>query len=296
MKTVLETIQAGAGFLEKKGVENGRLNMQHLVAHVLGCDRMQLYLDFDRPLSEEELAPLRELLRRRSQGEPLQHLLGKVAFAGHDFLCDGRALIPRPETEELVAKLVEAAGRGALATVPEFPWPEAPSRVLDMGTGSGVIGLSLAAAWRDRLESLVLADLSSQALALARENAGAIGVAGLASLECVESDLFAALEGRTFDLIVANLPYIADTELPALSREVRRDPPMALAGGVQGDELMRRFIGDAPAFVSDGGCIAMEFGMGQAPALRRAFEEQGWRHLAIVRDFSNIERFLFACR
>jgi release factor glutamine methyltransferase len=285
VKTVLETIQAGAGYLEKKGVENGRLNMQHLVAHVLGCDRMQLYVDFDRPLGEEELVPLRELLRRRSEGEPLQHLLGQVAFAGHDFISDGRALIPRPETEELVEKLIEEAATG-----------EPPIRVLDMGTGSGAIGLSLGMAWKESLESLVLADFSPEALFLARENAEALGLAEFAALECVESDLFASLVGRKFDLIVANLPYIAAAELPSLSREVQRDPVMALDGGPIGTELMERFIADAPAHLNSGGRIAMEYGMGQAAPLTAFLEAKGWQNITVQRDLAKIERFIFATR
>jgi release factor glutamine methyltransferase len=285
MKTVLETIQAGAGYLEKKGVENGRLNMQHLVAHVLECDRMQLYVDFDRPLSEEQLAPLRELLKRRSEGEPLQHLLGKVAFAGHDFLCDRRALIPRPETEELVARLIDETRDGG-----------SPRRLLDMGTGSGVIGLSLAGAWSEGLESVVLADLSPDALALARANAEALGVAKLEILDFVESDLFSALGARQFDLITANLPYISAAEVATLSREVRRDPVIALNGGTQGTELMERFIVDARAYLEDGGRIAMECGMGQALTLKSLLESRGWRDVVVARDFAKIERFLFASR
>jgi release factor glutamine methyltransferase len=286
VKTVLETIQAGAGYLEKKGVENGRLNMQHLVAHVLGCDRMQLYVDFDRPLGEESLVPLRELLTRRSEGEPLQHLLGKVAFAGHDFCCDGRALIPRPETEELVEKLIGDVASGG----------QVPRRILDMGTGSGVIGLSLGMAWKDELKALVLADFSQDALALAGENATALGLVELDCVELVQSDLFASLSGRKFDLIVANLPYISAAEVPTLSREVQRDPVMALDGGVAGTELMQRFIAEAPAYLNEGGGIAMEYGMGQADHLRGLLEESGWQNIKVLRDLAKVERFVLAER
>src|SRR5436190_22302012 len=138
MKTVLETIRSGTPWLEKAGVENARLNMEHLLAKVLGCRRMQLYMDFDRPLSEDQLAPLRELLKRRGKREPLQHLLGTVEFMGREFKCDARALIPRPETEELVEKTL-AEWKSANGETP-------PADILDMGTGSGIIGLSPAAA------------------------------------------------------------------------------------------------------------------------------------------------------
>ncbi len=219
MKTVLETIRSGTPWLEKAGIENARLNMEHLLAKVLGCRRLQLYMDFDRPLSEAELGPLRELVRRRREGEPLQHLLGSVEFMGREFRCDARALIPRPETEELVERIAGRVKRQGGAT---------PATVLDMGTGSGVIGLSLAAAWPEA--RVVLADVSPDALALARENAEALGLAG-ERVEFLRTDLCAGLGERRFDVVAANLPYIDPEEIPGLAAEVQRDPVLALDGG-----------------------------------------------------------------
>jgi release factor glutamine methyltransferase len=205
MKTVLETIRSGAPWLEKAGVENARLNMEHLLAKVLGCRRMQLYMDFDRPLDEAQLSPLRDLVKRRGKGEPLQHLLGTTEFCGREFKCDARALIPRHETEELIEKTLAECRRDGLRP---------PADILDMGTGSGVIGLSLAFAFPEA--RVTMADVSPEALGLARENAEKLELP-MERLTFVQSDLFSALTGQRFDLIAANLPYIAAGEIPTLS-------------------------------------------------------------------------------
>ncbi len=158
MKTVLDCLESGTSYLEGKGIESPRRNMEWLVAHQLECTRIELYARFDRPMSEEELLPLRELLKRRGQGEPLQHLLGIIEFFGREFTCDSRALVPRPETEELVEAVLKL----------DLPHP---TRLLDMGTGSGVIGITLGLSLADRAPDIVLADISPEALSLARENA-----------------------------------------------------------------------------------------------------------------------------
>lgn len=283
MKTVLETLRSGTPWLEKAGVENARLNMEHLLAKVLGCRRMQLYMDFDRPLAEEQLAPLRELLKRRGKGEPLQHLLGTVEFMGREFLCDARALIPRPETEELVERILAEYKREGSAK---------PADILDMGTGSGVIGLSLAMAFPGA--RVVLADLSPDALALAQANSEKLGVPA-ERVEFIPSNLFSALGGRRFDLIAANLPYIAAEEIRELSREVRHDPVLALDGGPGGTEIIEAFIHALPQHLTLNGFAALEVGAGQTAGLAEAMRRAGLRDVVTADDLSRRDRFLF-CR
>jgi release factor glutamine methyltransferase len=281
MKTVLETIRSGAPWLEKAGVENPRLNMEHLLAKVLGCRRMQLYMDFDRPLDEEHLSPLRDLVKRRGKGEPLQHLLGTSEFCGREFKCDARALIPRQETEELVEKTIAECRRAGAAP---------PLDILDMGTGSGVIGLSLAFAFPEAL--VTLADVSPDALDLARENAQRLTLPP-ERLTLAQSDLFASLTGQRFDLIVANLPYVPAGEIPTLSAEVQRDPVLALDGGSRGTELVERFLSVLPQHLTLNGLAALEVGAGQTEYLAEVMRRSGLRDVTAMNDYSRRDRFLF---
>jgi len=277
MTTILDTLQKGAGYLERHGVEEARLNMQYLLAHALGCERMQLYLDFDRPMDEEMLEKLRDLVKRRGEGKPLQHLTGSVEFSGFEFICDERGLVPRPETEKLVELILEK------------DWPQGV-RILDMGTGSGVIGLSLASKKADAV--VTLADLSDSALALAGENRLRLEI-DEDRVHSVQSDLFASISER-FDLIVANLPYISQDDMQKLSREVQCDPELALAGGQAGTELMERFLNECREYLNPGGLVAMEFGFQQAKKMQRMALEVGLENIEILSDDSGLERFLFA--
>lgn len=277
MKTVLECLESGTKYLEGKGVEDARRNMQWLVGHALGCDRMQLYTEFDRPLSDDELVPLRELLKKRGQGVPLQHLLGTVPFLGRDFLSDGRALVPRPETEELAAM------------VKEMPFPR-PCRILDVGSGSGVLGISLALELGADCEEAVLCDRSTEALALAQENTTRLEAS---SVTLIESDLFSSVSGQ-FELILANLPYVPEGERSEISREVAHDPTEALFSGTDGLDHLRRFISQVSDFLAPDGLLALEIGHDQAPAVLQLLAETSLISCESKTDLSGVERFIFA--
>jgi release factor glutamine methyltransferase len=278
--TVLEVLQATTAFFKKRNIENPRLNAEHLLAHVLGRKRIELYLEFERELTETELEALRDLVRRRSGGEPLQHLLGTVEFCGLTFLCDKRAMVPRPETEELVEFLkseIQAASGG--------PKPE----IVDVGTGSGVIALSLAAEFP---EARILAvDVSDDALALAQENAARLNLSD--RVQFLKSRLLENVEG-IFDLIVANLPYISTGDRGTLSREVLHDPEVALFGGTRGDELVRELIDQAPSRLRPAGTLALEIGLGQSEALLSALAEKNYRDICSKNDYNGVTRFIFA--
>ncbi|MDX2080490.1 MAG: peptide chain release factor N(5)-glutamine methyltransferase [Terrimicrobiaceae bacterium] len=272
--TVLEVLNGATDYLGRQGVESPRLNAEYLLAHVLGKKkRIELYLDFERPLGEKERAPLRELVRERANGRPLQHLLGTVEFCGREFVCDGRALIPRPETEQLVEMVL---GR-----------IEENAAVLDVGTGSGVIAITIAL--QKPTAAVTAVDVSTDALALARENATRLG----ARVGFLESDLLAAVPGP-WNAMVANLPYVAAADMEELSREVRHDPRLALDGGEDGLDLVRRLVVDAKNSLAPGGLVALEIGHDQAARVRALFEANNYRDIAVSADYQGVERFVFA--
>ncbi len=273
---VLDVLQSTTAYFKKRGIEDSRLNAEHLLAHVLRLTRMELYLEFERTLNETELTPLRELVRRRGEGEPLQHLLGTVEFCGDIFLCDNRALVPRPETEELV-ELVESRIENR------------ESRIVDVGTGSGVIALSLAKKFPEA--HVFAVDVSEDALALARENAIRLGLSRRVQLR--KSHLLENLDER-FDVIVANLPYIATQDRHTLSREVLHDPDVALFAGARGDELVHELIEQAPERLRPGGLLALEIGLRQSQGLLSVLAEKKYRDIDSKNDYSGVIRFLFA--
>jgi len=274
---VLGVLQASTDYLKKRKIDNARLNAEHLLAHLLERKRIELYLEFERELTETELAPLRDLVRRRGEGVPLQHLLGTVEFCGLTFVCDQRAMVPRPETEELVESLI-ATCQLRLA-----------ERIVDIGTGSGVIALTLAAKFPET--KVYALDISEDALALARSNAERLGLTE--RVHFFKSNLLENLSER-FDLIVANLPYISPQDRQSLSSEVLHDPAIALFSGTRGDELIRNLIEQAPPHLQPNGLLALEIGIGQSEPLREFLVQKNFHDIESKKDYSGTLRFLFA--
>jgi len=284
--TILEVIQRSTEFLAKKGVDSPRLQVELLLAHVLGMPRMKLYLNFERTLAEAELEKVRTLVKRRGGREPLQHLTGATSFCGLEINVSRDVLVPRPETELL-------AERGWKFLQSLAPGSGAPA-ALDFGTGSGCLAIALAAKCPNA--TMHAADISVPALAMARANAERNGV--LSRISFHAGDGFAALPGGvTFHLLVANPPYIARGEIETLDPEVRdHDPRAALDGGADGLDFYRRLAGESAPWLKPGGKIMMEFGDDQGAAISEMFTAQKWRVEALEKDYSGLERICVASR
>jgi release factor glutamine methyltransferase len=278
--TVLELLQSTSEYFARKGIDRPRLNIEHLLADSLGKKRIELYLEFDRQLKEAELAPLRERVRRRAEGEPLQHLLGSWDFYGRPFKTDRRALIPRPETELLVEVVLDQLKGGA---------PKEGTRLIDVGTGCGILAITFA------LEipqlKITAVDVSTDALALARENAARFGLES--NIDFVQSNLVHNTEGL-FHWVVANLPYIPTAELDALQREVKHDPRVALDGGRDGLVVIRNLVCSLQTKLAPGALIALEVGRNQAEPVRELFAGQNYRDISVRNDYQGVQRVVSA--
>jgi len=281
--TVLEVIQRSTEYLAQKGVESPRLQSELLLAHVLKLPRLQLYLSFDRLLHPDELEAARGLVKRRGQREPLQHLLGTVSFCGLELVVTSAVLIPRPETE----LLAERAWQRLNSQSTESPLIPA---VLDYGTGSGCLAIALAV--HCSAARVTAVDISADALAVARANAGRHRLAERIEFLC--GDGFQTLpEGADFDLIVANPPYIPSAEIDTLEPEVRQhDPRLALDGGPDGLDFYRRLAGEAGRFLRMGGHLMMEFGDAQDEPLQELFASPRWKVVSFERDLAGRPRIL----
>jgi release factor glutamine methyltransferase len=278
---VLEAIQRGADFLARKGVAAPRLQVELLLAHLLGMPRMKLYLSFERVLTAAEVDALRPLVLRRGQREPLQYIVGSTSFCGLELALNRHVLIPRPETELLAERawtfLQKAAGT--------------PS-ALDVGAGSGCVAIVLA--HHAPLAQIHATDSSAEALALARRNAQSNQVSD--RLQFYQGDLLAAVPaGLRFDLIVSNPPYIPTARIATLEAEVRDyEPRHALDGGADGLDFYRRLALEAGAFLRPAGRLMVELDDEGAEAARQIFERESWGVEAVEADYNRRPRILIA--
>lgn len=266
--------------LAGRGVESARLDAELLLAHALGCERLQLYLDMDRPLSDADLARVRGLVVRRRAREPIAYIVGRREFWGRRLQVTRDVLVPRPETELLVELGRARVGEGA-------------ARILDLCTGSGAVAVALAL---ERPGAVVDAtDASEAAIAVARANLATYAVDARVTLH--RGDLFLALpEPRRYDLITANPPYIADSEWAVLPADVREhEPRIALIAGPEGVEVHRRIAAEAGRWLAPGGSLLVEVGTGQAPAVAALLRDAGLVEVQSHRDLAGIERVVSGC-
>ncbi|HUF51143.1 MAG TPA: peptide chain release factor N(5)-glutamine methyltransferase [Longimicrobiales bacterium] len=281
---LIELTRKAAGVFAERGFENARLEAELLLAGVLGMKRLDLYLQHDRPLTDAELERFRVAVRRRLKHEPLQYVLGTAAFRRLELYVDQRVLIPRPETEVLAGAVLDwartRAGVGA---------------ALDIGTGSGAIALSLAG--EGSFTRVVATDVSSDALAVAQQNAHRVGLADRVELR--HGSLFEPLlAGETFTVIVSNPPYIAESERATLAPEVvAHEPAAALFAGADGLNIIDALLRGAHMWLEPRGLLALEIGATQGDAvLRRAHELGRYENARVVHDLSGRPRVVLAER
>lgn len=282
--TIIKILDWTKQYFTDRGVENPRLDAEVLLCAVLQCERIKLYMDFERPLTSAELAKYKEYVARRGQHEPLAYILGEKEFMRNSFKVTPATLVPRPETELLVESLIKAAN---------LLNENGDVKILDIGTGSGAIIVSLL----DYLPNAkgVGVDISMDALVVAEENARRIGVRERAGF--VRSDLFSRIPvDKKFDIIVSNPPYIPAADIAGLAKDVQKEPHGALDGGINGLDFYRRIINEAMEHMAAEGILAFEVGINQAQIVAELCRQAGFKETAIRKDYADIERMVFAVK
>ena len=281
MITVLEAISLSTDFLQKKGISSPRINAELLLAHVLKCKRLQLYLSFDRPLKQNELNSYRELIKRRSNFEPVQYITGNVEFHNVEFKITPAVLIPRPETEILVESIINNSNDEI--------------KILDIGCGSGIIGISLALSLRKA--SVYCTDISNEAINLAMENAKRHNV--ISRINFLKHDIISQQIDfvSELDVIVSNPPYISRNDFNSLQKEIKNfEPRYALTDESDGYTFFKSISSKAYNRLSPGGRLYFEMSEAQSFTVKNIMKNNSFFNIKIIKDYQNIDRVIYGER
>jgi release factor glutamine methyltransferase len=275
LKTIKEIIQLSTEYLEKAKLESPRVDAEWLISDALKMPRMQLYLQFDRPLDEDSLSEIRTRIARRAKHEPVQYITGSTEFYAYEFKVGPGVLIPRPETELLVDLCLKSLQDGM--------------SVLDLCTGSGCIAISLKKSKKNLI--VTATDICSEALKYAKENIALNEV----EIELSQGNLFSGLTGRKFNVICSNPPYVGELEKSMMGRDVLlHEPEKALFAGLKGFDIFHKIAIEAKNYLYSGGFIFLEMGAEQGLELTSIFEQNGWSDVSVHKDYTGRERFLKA--
>jgi release factor glutamine methyltransferase len=269
--------------LNAAGSGNAKRAVEELAAHVLGCKPLEIYF---KTITPEQQMELERLIVRAEQGEPIQYIIGHVDFRGLEICCDRRALIPRPETEQLVEQVLQAVASGEWRVASEL-------KIADIGTGTGCISLALLHELPNAVVTAI--DISPDALALARENAGRLGL--LDRFQALENNLLDGFEKHTLDIVVSNPPYIFSEVWKNLEPCVRDfEPKLALDGGADGLDLIRTLVKQASRVLKAGGGLFLEIGYDQGLAVSKLLEQHGFQQVETIKDLAGLDRIVLGLR
>lgn len=284
--TVEKILKWTTGYFAEKGLDSPKLDAELLLAHTLGIDRLKLYMQWDRPLTPEELAAYRALIKRRMSHEPVAYLTGTRAFWALDFACDKRALIPRSDTETLIDAVLD------IIADPKKHADAGTWRVVDVGTGTGCIGITIA---HERPNTdVTLVDIDPNTLELARENVVKLGFEGKITL--LQSDLLTKAPGP-WDVVVSNPPYIALDEKNLMGQDVlKHEPTGALFAGKDGLDIIRPLVKQAYTNLRSGGWFLCEIGFKQGDAVQGIVKEAGFKGVVVRKDYGGHDRVVIGQR
>ena len=279
MLTVLEVIKRSTDYLNRKGIESARTNAELLLAHILKCKRLDLYLMYDKPLSEFELNTYREFLKRRSVFEPLQYITGKVEFYGLELNISPSVLIPRPETELLVELVISS-----VTTEDEI-------NILDIGSGCGNIGIAVAAKMPN--VNVTGIDISKDAIAVAEENTNKYNLQNRVNFRCIDILNTTMEDLSNFDIVVSNPPYVSKSDYMKLQKEIRKfEPEIAVTDISDGLTFYKSITPLANKILHKTGILYYELGQGQSLQVKNILDDNGFDKISITQDYENIDRVI----